>query len=174
MMTAFKSKWEVQFENYKDDNVEGPLGYTRDKDALETSSSSGTMVDNATKVQSVAWSIAVEQGSQLPMNLFMMWMSGNHVNMYSMMMTGVMCWNPIKSLMSMNDKFKQRLGNLEEDQDFTLQKLAYLGINIVGVCLALYKLKNLGLLPTTESDWLEFMQQSQPLEASSGGFVQSS
>jgi hypothetical protein len=41
-----------------------------------------------------------------------------------------------------------------------MQKVSYVAINLVGLFMAAYKLSNLGLLPTTESDWLEFMQQA--------------
>jgi len=39
-----------------------------------------------------------------------------------------------------------------------LQKIVYILANLVGVGLAIYKFNNMGLLPTAQSDWLEFME----------------
>ena len=38
-----------------------------------------------------------------------------------------------------------------------LQIMVYLLANVVGICLGLYKVNAMGLLPTHQSDWLEFM-----------------
>ena len=47
----------------------------------------------------------------LPMNAFMMWMSGDQVGLYSMMMVGYMTWGPIQGLMATNQRFAH-LGKL--------------------------------------------------------------
>ncbi len=38
-----------------------------------------------------------------------------------------------------------------------LQMAVYLLANLVGIALGLYKVNAMGLLPTSQSDWLEFM-----------------
>lgn len=38
------------------------------------------------------------------------------------------------------------------------QKAVFILGNLVGVGLALYKVNSMGLLPTAQSDWLEFME----------------
>jgi len=38
-----------------------------------------------------------------------------------------------------------------------LQMIVYLIANIVGICLGVYKVNAMGLLPSHQSDWLEFM-----------------
>eukprot|EP00038_Savillea_parva_P027402 m.59360 g.59360 ORF g.59360 m.59360 type:complete len:222 (-) comp7884_c0_seq2:1646-2311(-) len=136
----------------------------------ERTSSSQSGVDD-TIVAKIAWNLVVAQGQSLPMNLFMMWMSGSHVNLWSIMMTSYMCWGPIGSLMNMSQRFQQKVGHIETDLDFTVQKVAYVAINLLSLFMAAYKLSSLGLLPTTDSDWLEFMEQGEPAEFSSGGFV---
>ena len=42
-----------------------------------------------------------------------------------------------------------------------LQRLTYVLANLVGIGLALYKFNSMGLLPTSQSDWLEFMEAKQ-------------
>lgn len=49
---------------------------------------------------------------------------------------------------------------LQGDQAL-LQKVVYVLANLVGVGLAVYKFNNMGLLPTAQSDWLEFMEARQ-------------
>ena len=39
------------------------------------------------------------------MNAFMMWMSGDQVGLYSVMMVGYMTWGPIQGLMATNQRF---------------------------------------------------------------------
>ena len=39
-----------------------------------------------------------------------------------------------------------------------LQKLLYLSANILILGLAMWKLRNMGLLPTAQSDWVEFIE----------------
>lgn len=38
-----------------------------------------------------------------------------------------------------------------------LQMAVYLLANLVGIGLGVYKVNTMGLLPTSQSDWLEFM-----------------
>ena len=38
-----------------------------------------------------------------------------------------------------------------------LQKMVYILANLVGIGLAVWKFNSMGLLPTSQSDWLEFM-----------------
>ena len=49
----------------------------------------------------------------------------------------------------------------DEPVDLLWQKVAYVMLNLLGCALAAYKLRNMGLLPTTSSDWLEFQHESQ-------------
>ena len=39
-----------------------------------------------------------------------------------------------------------------------LQKVVFILANFVGIALAVYKFNSMGLLPTSQSDWLEFME----------------
>ena len=45
-----------------------------------------------------------------------------------------------------------------------LQAMVYVLANLVGIGLGLYKFHNMGLLPTAQSDWLEFMEERQVRE----------
>ena len=59
---------------------------------------------------------------------------------------------------------------LQGDQAL-LQKVVYVLANLVGVGLAVYKFNNMGLLPTAQSDWLEFMEARQVSAALCSSFT---
>ena len=42
-----------------------------------------------------------------------------------------------------------------------LQQFSYILANLLGLALAMYKCHTMGLLPTAQSDWVEFMDQQQ-------------
>ena len=42
----------------------------------------------------------------LPMNMLMMYMAGNTISIFPIMMVAMMVWRPIKALMSVNAAFK--------------------------------------------------------------------
>ena len=42
-----------------------------------------------------------------------------------------------------------------------LQLLSYIVANLLGLAMAMYKCHTMGLLPTAQSDWVEFMDQQQ-------------
>ena len=58
---------------------------------------------------------------QVPMNMFVMWMSGNSISIFPIMMVGMMFMRPIQALMSAGQAFKA----IEGDQA-PLQKLVWL------------------------------------------------
>ena len=49
-------------------------------------------------LQKQSWSIATSPLKQLPMNAFMLWMSGNSVQIFSIIITGMMLMNGIKGV----------------------------------------------------------------------------
>lgn len=116
-----------------------------------------------------AWDMALGPMKQLPMNLFIMYMAGNSISIFPIMMVGMMCVRPIKALISIGGTFKQ----LEQEigSRMILQKAAYILGNLLGVALALYKCHSMGLLPTHASDWLDFVEEPERMEFSGGGLM---
>lgn len=111
-----------------------------------------------------AWDMALQPIKSLPMNLFMMYMSGNTISIFPLMMIAMMAWRPVKALMSVNPAFKplqdEHTGNL------LLQKVVFALGNMIAIALALYKLHGMGLLPNHASDWLDFQQPPARLQYS--------
>ena len=96
---------------------------------------------------------------QVPMNLFIMYMSGNTISIFPIMMVVMMAIRPIKTLFSVNATFKA-LDNVDGGGGGGManlgQKCVFVLGNLVGVALALWKCHGMGLLPTHTSDWLAF------------------
>jgi len=73
------------------------------------------------------------------MNVIMMFMSGNSINQFTIIIVGMLLSNPIKALKQTNE------GTIN-----------YIALSIAQLLVGLYKCASLGILPTTTSDWLTF------------------
>nr|XP_032800630.1 ER membrane protein complex subunit 4 isoform X3 [Petromyzon marinus]XP_032800631.1 ER membrane protein complex subunit 4 isoform X3 [Petromyzon marinus] len=91
------------------------------------------------------------------MNLFIMYMAGNTISIFPIMMVCMMAWRPIQALMAMSSTFKLLEGSTRP----RLQGAVYLVGNVLGLALAVYKCQAMGLLPTHASDWLAFIEPQQ-------------
>lgn len=119
-------------------------------------------------VAKLGWSLALGPWKQLPLNAFIMWMAGNTISLFPIMMVVMMLIRPFQSIFSYKDVFQKLRG----DQAL-FQKMVYLLGNVMAVGLGLYKVNSMGLLPTAQSDWLEFMDDREYLEISHGGLSMS-
>ncbi|KAI1299155.1 hypothetical protein F5Y03DRAFT_253081 [Xylaria venustula] len=110
-----------------------------------------------------AWEVALAPVKSLPMTFFMMYMSGNSLQIFSIMMVYMAFKNPIVGLVGTNQAFER----FESDTNKTkmLQvKLAYIVMQLVALAVGIWKVNGMGLLPTTRSDWLAWEAQRDPLE----------
>ncbi|VDD79740.1 unnamed protein product [Mesocestoides corti] len=112
-----------------------------------------------------SWDIALAPLRQVPMNLFIMWMTGNSISIFPIMMVIMMFMRPLQALFSMQTTIQ-----MIEGEQAPVQCLVYVFGNLVMVALAVYKCNNMGLLPTYASDWLSFIEPTQRAEWSAGGF----
>ncbi|KAL9702657.1 hypothetical protein quinque_006175 [Culex quinquefasciatus] len=116
------------------------------------------------RFQPKSWDIALGPIKQFPMNLLIMYMSGNSISIFPIMMVVMMLIRPFKAMLSTGATFK-----VIEGVQATGQKFVYFLGNLVNVGLALYKCHSMGLLPTHASDWLAFVEPQARLEYSGGG-----
>ncbi|KAJ1823377.1 hypothetical protein GGH91_000897 [Coemansia sp. RSA 2671] len=115
-----------------------------------------------------AWEVAMGPGKTLPMQAFMAWMSGTGVSIFSILITGMILMTPVKTIMSTQQTFAplERAGKSAKKLDLTMQKAAFVAINIAGLIFGVYRLSLMGLLPTASSDWLSFIPAKQYMEFS--------
>lgn len=165
-----RHKWALDFNLRKadrqfiqqSDNL--PVGFSSTGIAQSSDIHTGQRDPNL--VVKKSWDIALGPLKQLPMNLFIMYMAGNTISIFPIMMVGMMLFRPIKTLFSLQSTFQTIEGS-----QAPIQRFVYLIGNLAGIALALYKCQSMGLLPTHTSDWLAFVQPQQRLEYSGGGIT---
>ena len=79
-------------------------------------------------------------------------MSGTHITIWSMMMTGNGLVTPLNQISNVNKQFK-RFESKDNSVDLTTPKLIFIALNLASLGVALYKMKAMGLLPVTAADW---------------------
>ena len=97
------------------------------------------------------------------MNAIMMYMSGNTLQIFSIMMVFMLFKNPLTALLSTNEVFRRY--ETEGTKKWLLgAKATYVAMNLVALGLGIWKVNGMGLLPTTRSDWLAWETEREPLE----------
>jgi len=160
-----RHKWSLNFsiKNKSDRQLDlaSPPGYSFSSGQVHAEASRET---DPNLVVKKSWDIALGPLKQIPMNLFIMYMAGNSISIFPIMMVGMLFLRPVKALFTIQSIFK-----LIEGEQHLLQKFIYLLGNLLALALALYKCQSMGLLPTHPSDWLDFVEPQQRLEFSGGG-----
>ncbi|GBE82758.1 DUF1077-domain-containing protein [Sparassis latifolia] len=114
-----------------------------------------------------AWEFAISPAKSLPMQAFMLYMSGGGVQIFSMGIVFMLLSSPFSNLLAINTAFAQFApSNASPKASTTLpvQKIAYLLCNLLTLALGLWKCRSMGLLPTGTGDWLAFETRGQPPE----------
>ncbi|CAA22824.1 hypothetical protein POMI540_3396 [Schizosaccharomyces pombe] len=99
-----------------------------------------------------AWELAYSPLKQIPMNAILAYMSGNSLQIFSIMTTLMLLVNPLKAITSTGSAFTPFKGT----HPGTLWPAmgAYILFQLLLMGIGVYKLQRMGLLPTTTSDWL--------------------
>ncbi|CAF4757455.1 ER membrane protein complex subunit 4 [Pieris napi] len=160
-----KFKWALDFNpksRSQTTELPSPPGYSQSTSAnyVETSKDSDSQLLLIKKL----WDVALGPLKQVPMNLFIMYMAGNSISIFPIMMVGMLIVRPIKALFTTQSTFK-----MVEGTQAVGQKFVYIIGNIVNIFLALYKFQSMGLLPTHSSDWLAFEEPLTRMEHIGGG-----
>ena len=93
-----------------------------------------------------AWELAIAPAKQLPMNGIMMYMSGNSLQIFSIMMVWMLFKNPITALLNINPTFA-RFETEGTKANLVLVKIAYVATNLLALALGIWKVNGMGLLP---------------------------
>ena len=88
------------------------------------------------------------------MSMFMMWMLGNTINIFLIFLVFKGFSSALTAILDVNKVFKDYEGM---GVSLTTYKLIYLAINCFLLGLVIYKLLNVGLLPTAPSDWIDLI-----------------
>ncbi|XP_014785082.1 ER membrane protein complex subunit 4 [Octopus bimaculoides] len=154
-----RSKSDHQVSRISD--LRPPVGYS------ETANVSDRVKDiDPDLIVKRSWDVALGPVKQVPMNIIIMWMAGNSISIFPIMMVGMMFFRPIQALIGIQNTFK-----LIEGYQGPLQKIVYFFGNVICLALAVYKCQVMGLLPTQPSDWLAFVEPQKRMEWSGGGIL---
>jgi hypothetical protein len=93
-----------------------------------------------------AWEVALAPVKQLPMTAIMMYMSGNSLQIFSIMMVGMAFKNPIMGLMATNQAF-EKLESEGTKGKIVMVKAVYVAMQLLALALGIWKVNGMGLLP---------------------------
>ncbi|KKA26108.1 hypothetical protein TD95_003125 [Thielaviopsis punctulata] len=93
-----------------------------------------------------AWEVALAPVKGLPMTAFMMYMSGNSLQIFSIMMVVMAFKNPLVGLMNTNQAF-ERFVTERNSGDILQVKLLYVVCQLVALAVGIWKVNSMGLLP---------------------------
>lgn len=102
-----------------------------------------------------AWEVALAPVKSLPMTAIMMYMSGNSLQIFSIMMVFMAFKNPIVGLMSTAQAFERFESDGNRAQMLQV-KLAYVAMQLLALAVGVWKVNAMGLLPyvTTSPHYL--------------------
>ncbi|KAJ2970366.1 hypothetical protein NQ176_g8221 [Zarea fungicola] len=141
----------------------GPSSPKKQKDSKAQPRKPPTHEEMDTLKLKKAWEVALAPAKGLPMTLIMMYMSGNSLQIFSIMMVFMAFKNPIMGLASTNQAFERF--QTESNAGKILQtKLVYVAMQILALGVGIWKVNGMGLLPTTRSDWLMWEAQREAVE----------
>ncbi|KAL1992241.1 hypothetical protein VTN49DRAFT_4273 [Thermomyces lanuginosus] len=150
----------------KANSIRNPPGFTSKPSGKQRHAGPQTPrrpVETETLRLKKAWEVALAPSKQIPMNAIMMYMSGNSLQIFSIMMVFMLFKGPIQGLLNTNAAFTK----FETDQNrgqILGCKGVYVLMQLVLLGLGVWKVNAMGLLPTTRSDWLAWESERIPLE----------
>lgn len=113
-------------------------------------------------MNTIAWNVCIAPLKSLPMNAFMMYMIGNQIGIWSIMMCGMTFFRVLQSFTG----FKATSTQLENSDNYYLQIVIWVLGQLACLALCIWKCNGMGLLPTHPSDWLTFSTPAQATEFS--------
>ncbi|GAA5959958.1 hypothetical protein JCM21900_001439 [Sporobolomyces salmonicolor] len=112
-----------------------------------------------------AWEVALAPAKSVPMQAFMMYMTGGGIQIFSVMSVWFLLKQAISGILSVetvfapftaSSKSKSPAEPAAQAQSFFQQKAVFVLCQIGLLCVGLWKCNSMGLLPTHESDWIAF------------------
>jgi hypothetical protein len=133
----------------KKSDMDVPFGYAKETEELAPSTKEDKQKREILLQQ--AWNTATSPMSSIFMNVFMFWMMGSSVHIFTLVFMFSILYNSIKTIGGTNEVFKKF--DLIKDA-IGFYKLIYMGINSVVLLFGLYRLYGMGLLPLHASDYV--------------------
>ncbi|KZV90594.1 DUF1077-domain-containing protein [Exidia glandulosa HHB12029] len=117
--------------------------------------------------QARAWDLSYSPAKQLPMQAIMLYMSGSSIQVFSIGILVMLLFTPFSSVSKINSTFAPYAPATKDPNAsaiFLMQKVTYVGCNLLTLALGLWKCSQVGLLPQGTGDWLAFETRGNPPE----------
>eukprot|EP01108_Squamamoeba_japonica_P009202 TRINITY_DN8499_c0_g1_i1.p1 TRINITY_DN8499_c0_g1~~TRINITY_DN8499_c0_g1_i1.p1 ORF type:complete len:180 (-),score=45.01 TRINITY_DN8499_c0_g1_i1:49-567(-) len=108
-----------------------------------------------------AWVTAQSPSKSIFMNMFMAWMSGSSIGIFSIMIMGYMLYGPLMAAIGVNSTFR---AYEDPGVSLLLPKLTFVALNAVVFCIGLYKAHTLNLIEVSDADWAIYVQPAMPTD----------
>ncbi|KAJ1562137.1 hypothetical protein HK405_015436, partial [Cladochytrium tenue] len=150
--------------------------------AAKASAAAAADTDHETNLRNLkikkAWDVALGPLKSIPMNAIMLYMSGNGIQIFSILVTVMLFWNSAKAILGLAQAFEKFSVRSPSDQTSSaaragsgagliastlrdplfLPKVAFVVAQLLNMALGVWKCSAMGLLPTSHSDWLAFVE----------------
>lgn len=102
--------------------------------------------------------IRLQPVKQLPMQIFLMWMVGNSISIFTIMFVGNAVISPLQQIMNTSTIFEEFEEDAKRDKQIksslSQSKLIYIACCLAAFCVALLKLSWMDMLPIASMDWM--------------------
>ncbi|KAJ9473177.1 ER membrane protein complex subunit 4 [Diplonema papillatum] len=117
------------------------------------------------------WEVATSPRKQMMMVMFMMWMSGNDISIFPIMITGQAIYSPLSAILGVDKLFEKVVDGVRDSKELQDEmqnaKITFILHQFAFLAMGLVKCYYLGLIPTNALDWIDH-RPSVPVQYSAG------
>eukprot|EP01127_Copromyxa_protea_P003491 TRINITY_DN13301_c0_g1_i1.p1 TRINITY_DN13301_c0_g1~~TRINITY_DN13301_c0_g1_i1.p1 ORF type:complete len:168 (-),score=29.30 TRINITY_DN13301_c0_g1_i1:44-547(-) len=162
-------RWTFNLQANKKEDGLYPPGMVLESEAKATIKSvrKGPTEDQLEQLRmKKAWETAKTPFSMIPFYLMMFFMIPNSPSIISLSFCWMALSNPVTAILNINATFLPCKGANTPASKLLPMKILFVILHLGWVAASLYKLSNLGLLPTTDADWLPFYHVAKAVQYS--------
>mmetsp|Transcript_21303 Transcript_21303/g.24495 ORF Transcript_21303/g.24495 Transcript_21303/m.24495 type:complete len:166 (-) Transcript_21303:36-533(-) len=161
-------EWSFNLSKYKCKNLHDPFGYKAPTENIEirVQTKQGLTQKEIDVLNSKSWTVAKSPFQSIFMTLFMFWMTGNSISIWTLMITISFLISPFKQIFSVNQAFIAFEGKIP----LFLQKVCFASLHLFILGVAVYKFSAMGIIPDKAIDWMALIEQTKPRNLAYGLF----
>ena len=144
-------KWSFNLSKHKCKALHDPLGFKASTGdvTLRVQTKQGLTSKELEVLTTKSWATAKSPMQSIFMTLFMFWMTGSSISIWTLMITVSFLITPVKQLFGVNQAFTPFEGKIP----LFLQKVTFVALHLVILGCAFYKFSAMGIVPDKAVDW---------------------
>ena len=160
--------WSFDLSKHKAKPMQDPLGFktSTNEISIRFQTKQGMTAKELEVLTAKSWTVVTSIFQTMFMTLFMFWMTGSGISIWTIMITVSFLISPIRQLFSVNQAFAVFEGKIP----LFLQKVAYVGLHLVLLACAFYKFSAMGIVPDKAVDWMYLLDPPKYNSVSFGLF----